>query len=427
MLHGLDQAKLISAPGPRRFLEFHRQSVLSLLRDYLSSLQATIEALKVVTPNGFDDPELQLDLANNAVSNFLPLAAEHLELSPHLPFGAGMREDLNFMLFRAGQLSLLSREHESLVSVVVDRKLTWSSRSQDLATRPAVAVSVPWVETLTPLRWSLAIHELGHHLLPDGSSAKQWIESLQVEHEWTPAERAAFEEILADAIAERYCGLSYPLALAREGYLFSYAQKAENGLSVKRRIELMESGTTVSHLIPPQWNLGRRSQDDGKDIAVVTAQAMRRLAVERIGPKESVARADFIQGAAALLALDPPEPVAALAPDVPADLRKLLDDLVLEEKPPTEAEATELTRMVVQAPLTDAEILGAAWHNEVDRSAADYLAALELNVDDDDALANAQAELAMQDTWLAQSLQSAAVHRWLESGRKRIEAIRGSN
>lgn len=72
----------------------------------------------------------------------------------------------------------------------------------------------------------------------------------------------------------------------------------------------------------------------------------------------------------------------------------------------------------MQEALTDAQIFSAAWRNEVGKDREAYVSALRIDPDDDEQLSSAITEVATRDTWLAQSLQSAAVHRWLNDCRQ---------
>lgn len=423
VLSGIDAAILVASPGPRQFLSLHRESVGERLREYLSSCKATLEAMAAMGEDGWSDQSLLADLANQAAIHFVSLAASHIELTGYLPPSSRTREDLSYLLFRAGGLSLLSRSHERLVSIIVERNVQWSSRSDEGAIS-AVAVSVPWLETLTPLRWPLAVHELGHYLLPGGHPIPPVIDNLQDEHGWEEAERDAFAEILADAIAEKYCGPAYAQALAREGYLVSHglnkrrqdAPGAES-VSVKKRLELLACPEMPTEALPAAWNLGPRGvETTGERITNDVTSEMRSIALQLLEGEASGPDQDCIDRAAVLM--DLPEPVASLTPLMDARWPERLVAILTGEQVPDRVEAMDLIELVVQHALTDAEIFSAAWRNEVGKSREAYVSALTADVQTDQGLADAINEVATRDTWLAQSLQSAAVHRWLDDGRR---------
>lgn len=431
VLSGLDEAILVASPAPRQFLNVYRRSVRGRLRDYLFSCRGTLDAMAAMGRDGWEDSRLLADLANQAANHFLSLAISHLDFTRYLPPSSRVREDLTYLLFRAGGLSLLSRTHERLVSMVVEREVQWSSRSDEVA-RSAVAVSVPWLETLTPLRWPLAVHELGHYLLPGGHPVPERIDELQDEHGWDQAARDAFAEILADAMAERYCGPAYAQALAREGYLVSHGLKKrrptaeldtisveraptrDESVSVKRRLELLACPEMPIDALPPAWNLGPRGTEPPEELVPdeVTLE-MHDLALQLLddgGPNGL--DSEYIDRAAQLL--NQPEPVAALTPIPDRQLVERLGTILRNDDAPAEVEAADLIGLVVQSALTDAQIFSAAWRNEVDKDREAYVDALKIDPDDDEHLSSAIAEVATRDTWLAQSLQSAAVHRWLD-------------
>lgn len=435
VLSGIGEAILVASPAPRQFLNVYRDSVRKGLREYLFSCRGTLDAMTAMGEDGWEESSLLADLASQAAAHFVILASSHLELTRYLPPSSRVREDLTYLLFRAGGLSLLSRTHERLVSVVVERGVEWSSRS-DEAARSAVAVSVPWLETLTPLRWPLAVHELGHYLLPGGDPVPKLIDGLQDEHEWDQTERDAFAEILADAIAERYCGPAYTQALAREGYLVSRgldesgrstaraelvsAQQPavrDDSVSVKRRLELLACPDMPIAALPLAWNLGPRGEDPAEELVPddVTRE-MRGIALRLLEGGSSGQDSECIDRAALLM--DRPEPVAALTPLPDQGLVERLETILRNDSAPAEAEAGDLIGLVVQDALTDAQIFSAAWRNEVGRNREAYVRALEIDADEDECLSSAIAEVATRDTWLAQSLQSAAVHRWLDDCRR---------
>ena len=421
MLAGIDEAMLVASPGPRQFLRVRQASVRESLTQYLESCQGTLESMRAIGEDGWTDEALLADLANEAANSFVSLAVAHLELTGYLPPTSRIREDLTYLLFRAAGLSLMSRTHESLITMIVERTVQWSARS-DEGGHSGVAVSVPWLEALTPLRWPLAVHELGHYLLPGGQQVAPRVDRLQLEHDWGEAERDAFMEILADAIAERYCGPSFAQALAREGYLISLgltnrgeAATTEQSVSVKRRLELLACPTMPVESLPAAWNLGPRADPPLELVSDQVTSEMRTCAVDLLGPTQSDTDPDAIHQAAALL--DLPQPVPALTRVVDADRVVRLEGIVLQGQAPAADEAVELTTLVVQRALTDAEVFSAAWHAELSKDRDAYVGGLMLDSVNDSDLAAASAQVSTRDTWLAQSLQAAAVHRWLDAGR----------
>lgn len=414
VLAGLDGALLAADDGPRAVLAARRRELLRTLREHAAAAQSAVLAAQV---SGGEDPlqwseALLTRLAVVGVNGFDRLTMQHLELFRHLPRKALPREDIGYLLYRSLDLSLMSRTHARLISVSESERLTWETTSfTEGEGQRTAAVALPWGETLSPLRWPLVVHELGHYLLPGGDDGFKKIELLSAQNDWPPD---AFEEVVADAVAQRAFGDAYAFALAREGYLLSYAKHAPNSLTVARRLKLLETPADLLAALPADWKLDVRESLQGADDVSVddeTANLMRQAAVTLVGAM-TANRASAVAEARKLLRAGEPSPGVMLETDatskVDAALTEVLDGKSLDEAP-------AVLGLAVHESLRDGEIYEAAWREETEQSVDGMIAILSDALVDHGHVVAEQKKLLDFDTWLARSLQSAAVHRWLQS------------
>lgn len=419
---GVDEAILSADQGTRTVLSAFRTELRALLREFHDTVSPLILASSISYPNIEDwDTQNLVRLTTVATNGFDDLSGLHANLCRYLPASGPTREDLGFMLNRALGLSLMSRSHAAILSVHQSEMLNWEATSYAANGIQAAAIAVPWVETLTPLRWPLAVHELGHYFLPGGQSVESAIQEV-ADPTWGKRENSAFEEIVADAVAQRHFGDAYAFALAREGYLLSYKRHSEQGTSILKRLQLLGGPADFLSALPPQWELGQRETGDDHtpDIAHGVAGEMRAKAVEMLdsaaAAPAAINRPEVVAAARDLMRRN--EPVAAVTGDLVGEgtseaLGVLVASLVARSPELEPHTVDSITRLAVQVPITDGEILEAAWREECERDQEYFVAVLGGTELTDDQIDIESREIFGRDTWLARGLQSAAVHRWL--------------
>lgn len=354
------------------------------------------------------------EVVNRTVTGFTSLVNRHHEVYPQLDASTSLREDLRYLLFRALNLSLVSLRDEQLVSLKASGNLQWETLAFQTTEGWTASVAVPWLESLAPMRWPLVVHEVAHYFLPFGTETNGIISRASNEHGWSSD---AFEEILADAVAQRHFGAAYSFALAREGYLYSYQKHVTGGLSVEQRLRVLAEPDDLLAALPSQWGLSQRVGIDGAEIAAIddaTVWDMRQFAHEVLDGVDSANgwtrtfnRPDPVNRARALMSNSEPVP-GVLAVDADAQI----DAAIAKRDADSSAEVGDVVDAVVHTPLSDAEIFEAAWREEVGRDIEEMVAHLATPVTDD--LIEVEiGDVTLRDIWLARSLQSASVHRWL--------------
>ncbi len=354
------------------------------------------------------------EIVNRTVMGFTSLATRHHEVYPQLDGSNSLREDLRYLLFRALNLSLVSFRDEQLVSLKASGNLQWETLAFQTAEGWTASVAVPWLESLAPMRWPLVVHEVAHYFLPFGTETNEIISRASEEHGWSSD---AFEEILADAVAQRHFGAAYSFALAREGYLYSYQKHVTGGLSVEQRLNVLAEPNDLLAALPSQWGLSQRVGIDGAEMDAIDDAAvwdMRQFAQEVLndinsanGWSATMNRADPVSRARALMSRSEPVP-GVLAIDANAQI----DAAVAKREADPSADVRDVVDAVVHSPLSDAEIFEAAWREEIGRDIGELVEHLAKPVTDD-SIEVEIAEVTRRDIWLARSLQSASVHRWL--------------
>lgn len=420
---GVDEAILSADQGTRTVLSAFRTELRDLLREFHNTVSPLILASSISYDDVEDwDNQNLVRLTTVATNGFDDLSGLHANLCRYLPYPGRTREDLGFMLNRALGLSLMSRSHAAILGVHQSEMLNWEATSYAANGTKAAAIAVPWVETLTPLRWPLAVHELGHYFLPGGKAVEAAIQEV-ADPEWGKSENSAFEEIVADAVAQHHFGDAYAFALAREGYLLSYKRHSEQGTSVLKRLQLLRGPEDFLASLPPQWELGVREAggDQVLDISDDVAADMRAKAVAMLddagAASAAINRPDVVAAARDLMRRN--EPVAAVTCELtgvgqPTQALAALVEGLTTKSPQLDSETVaSITRLAVQVPITDGEILEAAWREECERDQDYYVAALGGTEPTEDQIDRESREILGRDTWLARGLQSAAVHRWL--------------
>ncbi|MCW2855334.1 MAG: hypothetical protein JWR52_949 [Marmoricola sp.] len=439
MLAGLDEASAAADAGTRTVLQTYRGRVSELLVEQQGILADHIEGLRA----GFGDqpsewPPGELgEMSAATVAMFDLLSIQHYEVATHLPGRSAAREDLLYLLMRSMRFSLMSREHTRLLSVQESRMLTWEATrfTQLQADGPsAAAIAVPWLETLTPLRWPLAVHELGHYFLPDAALVYPNVLRIAQDHGWREADLTSFKEIVADAIAQGALGDAYAYALAREGYLLSYKTHQGGGVSVADRLRLLGGPIALIDNLPSVWRLDERSPvptsgskppapppdpTEEDERAKMRAEALKLVGEPSTNDPERVAEARQLISRG-----EPPTAVLSSRARSVDGLMGLVEALDEAHQSPvsrlTPEQVGDLTNLAVHRPLTDGEILEAAWLEDCERDPTQLLDSL-CGALDDKTIHEAMRDVVERDTWLARALQSAAVHRWVDDG-ERLDA-----
>src|SRR5687768_6079735 len=100
---------------------------------------------------------------------FDALSEVQLQIFPYLPLNSQPPADIGFFLARCVGRSPTRPSHRRQFGLTFGRFSSWVSASFGAPPDPEVAViPIPYTEALTPLRWPILVHELGHWLLPDG-------------------------------------------------------------------------------------------------------------------------------------------------------------------------------------------------------------------------------------------------------------------
>lgn len=426
-LSGLDEAITAADEGTRTVLQTYRQIIAGLLVEQQGLVADHLEGLLA----GYDDdprnwPARELvDLSHATVSMFDLLSIKHYEAANHLPSVSQAPQDLLYLLMRSVRFSLMSREHTRLLSVQQSRSLSWeATRFAELeGDRPnAAAIAVPWLETLTPLRWPLAVHELGHYFLPDAEPVRQRMLAVASANDWRGADLTSFKEIIADAVAQRALGDAYALALAREGYLLSYKTHLDGGISIADRLQLLEGPADLIDNLPVVWGLSDRAPGNSTPPPPPTPldqqHLMREQAVAMVGPAERN-DPDKVRAARALIRSHEPPAAALQSSTLTTAARARLTD-VLQAAVASGvvdlqgADVTIFTDLAVHRSLTDGEILEAASLEDCERDVATMLRDLTAPVTAE-SIQDGMREVNQRDVWLARALQSAAVHRWIDT------------
>lgn len=199
--------------------------------------------------------------------------------------------------------------------------------------------------------------------------------------------------------------------MAREAYLLRAGQHAKSGgPTVLQRLQQLQYGADVARALPKEWHLdGARRSLDGEPEEALAGDELELLGgiATALAPPVDPHPPRRVDVARVLLRADDP------IPSVPRWIHtdpKTFKDAVKKKLSPDEVEA--LFRSVAEDPLTDAEILEAAWFEELDQDENAMLAKVVTPLDDR-AIAEEMARYEQEDVRLSRSLQAAAVHRWL--------------
>jgi hypothetical protein len=419
VIQGLAEASHGASLGAREVLASLRSEVLDEVIEHSQKVSDRVTIAQVAS--AADDPtqwgEEHLEALATLGSNaFDRLGRLHAKIFHHIPRKAETREDIKFLLFRALKLSELSDVHSRMVTVSPSNFVEWDSTSVTSSVRSGftAAVNVPWMETLTPLRWPLLVHELGHYMLPHGIYSVEQVVELSESHGWVDLE---FVEVLADAVAESYFGDSYGFVLAREGYLVSASKHAQFNLSIDARLRLLAGPADLKDALPPSWHLDTREQLDRKDhqpTDIETLQLMRETAVSLVGPM-NCNRQVVVEQCRKLLKNREPCPSVYV---------HNAEQAAGEQAGAGASEVDELLMSAVNTPARDGEIYEALWREDLEKDLTGRLERLLRSVTADSVDIESR-QVLDSDIWAARSLQSAAVHRWLVQDASEPEPVGG--
>jgi dCTP deaminase len=430
LLHGVGELRRTQDLGARELLKDCQLRVEALLAAYENKI------VKALNESGFEefpfDPdswsaEYQKRWWDVTRHGFRELTAFYRIFFRHLTSGTALPADIGYFLARGAGLSPTRPSHRRRFALSMSQYSVWESAT---VTPEALipAIPVPYVETLTPIRWPLLLHELGHHVLPvenrdqdPAADVAQTVVSSLVGSDNTVGTRSDLQELLADAVSERYCGPAYGLALLRESQLASMWGDPEKTTAspVIDRLRQLDIWPSVEENLPKPWL--DELMPSQRDLTEQRASVLSKLA-----PAVPL-RPEVVDRVVELLRGRQPAPAVRMhaAPT----------DTTLEAAATGAFGQDQLDGLfgtAMETPCTDGEILTAAWRLEACQSADHYLAALRESLLIGEGLAGeeldrpklqaAQSELARRDTAISRSLQAAAVHRWLADHDQAIHA-----
>jgi hypothetical protein len=413
LLGSLEEAKLAADLGTRAVLDAMSDDCRERMLEHAHAVRGQVIAAKARSKTASWSDTYLSQIVDRSVNGFTSLTAKHAEVYLQLQDSRKVREDLRYLLYRALNLSLVSSRHEGLVSLKTSGNLQWETTAFRSDGGTTASVSVPWLDSLGPLRWPLVVHEVAHYFLPFGDEANDLYTQIAQENGWNAD---AFEEIVADAVAQRHFGAAYSFALAREGYLYSFRKHVTGGLSVEQRLRALNDPADLLEALPAQWGLAQRNSlgetpegipdDQVTDMRNKAEEILSDLArVHELDPHLN--REDAVASGIELLLATEPAPAVQKSTAAEA-----VEKAIAAREADPNAEVADVAQAAVHIPLTDGEIFEAAWRAEVCRDPDELVRVLGSEMTDE-VIEIELAEVTKQDIWLARSLQSAAVHRWL--------------
>lgn len=436
----LFQAAESAAPSKRRIIRSLANNVRKQLETYIEAIaQASEGANAIMATRGENEwaSSAREQLANAAFKGYEGFRQQHDEAYTYISGNVSVPNDLLHFLFRALDLSLVSRTHRQSVALYPSRHLMWESSSSKDKDAPAVvaAILVPYSETASPMRWPLLVHELAHHLSPGGVSSDALRQAVldafdknadSATNIRSEALKDGLSELQADSIAEDAIGVTYAIAMAREAYLIISNRHFENGgPSIRQRLEHLEHGSDVSRALPGEWHLDEErilvGGQKGVSVATPTVDEMAELA--RLGEELRKLRnrstlSDKTERARVLIKAGDPIPSI---PRLGTPSQEEFEKVARGEH--TDQSIKDLFLSVADIPLTDSEILEAAWLDELDTPIEKILTSLLAPASGEE-FEDEKARLDAADVRLSRSLQAAAVHQWLITHDSKIrEAI----
>lgn len=418
-LAGVRALRRVDDPGLVAVVDAGADAVLNRLRQFELQLSFVLSE----RANEPTDPTQWSDIMRESIADltrtaFDALSEVQLQIFPYLPLDSRPPADIGFFLARCVGRSPTRDSHRRQFGLTFGRYSSWVSASFGSPPDQEVAViPIPYAEALTPLRWPLLAHELGHWLMPNGRRpqdvAREEAATLAKTDDPPAWLIGAVEEVLADRIAERACGMAYGLSLAREAHLASLAHHAQVhpvAPSVTARLAVLDGGPELIQALPVEWRLPPAKSEQEEPLLRARARALELLPTsDELAPRPRV-----VEAAQALLASGQPASGVRLSPP--------LDQEQLESLRPGLADEAAVRGAFASATDTacrDSELLEAAWRNDVltpPMQVVEELAVPLLNAErglDIPRVGNAVAAVLKSDTALSRSLQAAAVHAWL--------------
>lgn len=413
LLEGLATA---SKPSTKVVIESMVNGLRQELGNYVEQCQLAVVLAQA--PPGRDDPvnwesKAFANLAAAAAKGFQRLDFQQKLAFPYVAVDYSLPADVEHFLFRAMGLSLSSPSHRSALALYPAEDAEWGSMSVPNISKDSIvaAVDVPFVEARTPIRWPLLAHEVAHHIAFQGRQAEALVVTAlaRLEHSAHAPSPGVVTEVIADREAERSTGVSYALALALEGYLDSYEKHSKPGYpTIRQRIASLKLGSAIVDYLPNEWHLdGDRIGENGEPESSssptdLQMQAAKQLADELV-PQPETTRPEVVKAARDLIRAG--EPFGS----VPRSHLVSHDEASNEGVSPAAADVPNPFYLASDCALTDAEILEASWAETIEQSPKSLVEAIITDIADDEG-----SRLDHLDVRLSRSLQSAAVHRWLE-------------
>ena len=447
LLTALDEFKATATREGKRVFELAKKPLLQELEEFEHDVRSLDPAgLARAAARGQNEAAL---LALHSYRRTYQLTTSRL--FPYLPLGAHPPDDLRHFLSRALGLSLLNDEDQQRFSLAYSGKPFWEvaellpldDTSVTGGARVAV-IPVPFTETLTPLRWPLLVHELAHAVIGPAEiselAAALAAATIPGLPEEGPLDELA-EELLADAAAERACGPAYEWAFATETMFFMRSEAGHLRTPVEQdartRCALLGSGLgLMPSTLPSQLDVTITDEISaaisGSIVKALTADGVNVVSADQMAQDTLIE----LRGNAKI---DHRPVLPDVVADDPVLTRTLREAIAGHCAPPDEVRKSVIAELVAElagapAPavvdptlsqrfahihVSDAEILTAAWEFYANETAEQQEQAfwaetvLEGATFDLDRMSEAQSRVVRFDTYVARSLESAAVHRWL--------------
>lgn len=429
-------------PGERVFLASAQEEPLTKLQEFEKDVTDAFEKIEELSRGKSWPPAAVSLLSQTARRGYLAFDLTQVSLFPYLPLAPRPPADTGSFLARALGLSPTRKSHRERFALTYGRYSNWDSRAFPIGPRTVAVIPVPFVDTLTPLRWPLLVHELAHWSPPGGkgvttellAEAMRKQLNLSADEEIPADVSRAVEELYADRVAFQACGMAYAYALAVEGARDDAAAHiAREGVpSLHQRLHrLGGQAADLAESLPTLW----RGSDVEFDVREWRALDQ---AIGGLAPTATRVDDEIVQVAKGRLKAGRPSPSVCTQPPLTATQ----ESLILQGLPPApaglsrkqkrdyDAPILALFNSALDQPCSDAEILVAAWEAEFDERVEDRIGALKKPIslglgpkDRGERIADESPPLFQRDTALRHSLQVAAVHRWfLEWDQKLSEA-----
>lgn len=173
LIHGLRQQAKQPDPAMRALIDAAIHLVMVRLRDFEVELQLYVLLEPDPPPKITSDPQVAEAWSRLSRLQSQSLAETQRDLFKYIPMPSTVPADVGFFLARGAGLSATRESHRRRFGLTVTRFSRWESESYGEAPSRVAALPIPYAERLTPLRWTLLLHELGHHILPADDYARR--------------------------------------------------------------------------------------------------------------------------------------------------------------------------------------------------------------------------------------------------------------